>query len=415
MYTLERARYRKDRMSGRWAEGDLSNEPVTTLTTKFGAVVLYIRWPGPGTGNYKALDFYKVTSWLNDVSPTMTVQGWLTSIGNKTLPFEAEFPSEKENLVRYAQAWHAGYVIQPRSRVGHALSESSKFMKEDLIMTHPTHDYAGYDKFCLTTVNGYFHITDFTEFGIRIVDGNKSVRRANDNQIGVYSFETIGEITKHPITIDMLTKPDPDYLMADNLFLTVPPDIDIDNKTVLLVVGGYLQVLGKTFLPVSERTFKVSLGSNMFLDRYIQSVRQLDVDRLGLTLDPKSPTLMSTKELFSDQTTLRYMTLSQSFLVVVDSPSLFQEYEPVESLHLPGRFIDKDGPNLPMVGAYGKMLDYHRILEVDTFVYDATINPRYNYDALHTAWQTRPLVDGGRYPALPFYHDDAFFRILGTN
>lgn len=415
MYTLVRARYRADRRKGRWQEADLSNAIVTTLSVTYGDVILYIGYPGAGQQQLKALKFDNVTTWMNNVDPTFTVQQWLTSIGNQTLPFEAKLPDETERLVRYAQAWHAGYKAQPKGRDLHINSPASKFVKEDLVLTHPTHSYADYDKYCLTTVNGYFHITDYTVDGIRVLDGNKSVRRANNNQIGVYSFETIGALQKVPITASMVSPQRPGAPLNDASYISMPSNIDITNKTVLLVVGGYLQVLGKVYKPVGDRTWRIEVGASMFLDRYIQSVREMDLDHLGLTIDPKNPTLMSLDQMRSDEVVLKYLTMSQSFFVVVDTPSFFQDYEPIEWLRLPGRFIDPSGDNLPLVGAYGRMLDYHTIPEVDTFVYAGTNNVRYDYDANHTRWQTKAIVDGGSNPSHPYTHDEAFFRVLGAN
>jgi len=283
-------------------------------------------------------------------------------------------------------------------------------------MTHPTHSYADYDKYCLTTVNGYFHITDYTSNGVRIWDGNKSVRRANNNQIGVYSFETIGTIQKVPITEAMVKPQSPGAPLNDAAYITMPSNINITNKTVLLVIGGYLHVMGKVYKPVGDRTWRIEVGASMFLDRYIQSVKELDMDALGLTVDPKNPTLMSLAQMRSDETVMKYLTMSQSFFVIVNTPSFFQDYEPIEWLRLPGRFIDPSGDHLPIVGAYGRMLDYHTIHEVDTYVYAGTENKRYDYDAVHRKnWTAKAIVDGGRYPAHPFKHDEAFFRILGTN
>uniref|UniRef100_A0AB39CD33 Virion structural protein n=1 Tax=Pseudomonas phage RVTF4 TaxID=3236931 RepID=A0AB39CD33_9VIRU len=415
MYTLVRSRYRADRRKGRWLEEDLSNEIVTTLSVNFGDVILYIEYPGSGGTQLKALRFEKVTTWMNNVDPTFTVQQWLTSLGNQTLPFEDKLPSEKERLVRYAQAWHAGYVAKPKGRDQHINAETSAHTKEDLILTHPKHSYKDYDDYCLTSVNGYFHITDYTPNGITVYDGNKSIRRSNDNQIGVYSFEQVGKIKKLPITADMISPQKPGAPLNDAAYLTMPANVDIENKTVLLVIGGYLQVLGKVYKPVSDRTWRVELGGNMFLDRYIQSQRQLDLDHLGLMIDPKNPTLMSTAMMQADETIIKYLTLSQSFWVIVDTPMMFQDFEPVEWLRLPGRWIDASGENFPLVGAYGKMLDYHLIHEVDTFVYAGVDNVRHDYDANHRRdWKQKALVDGGRYPAHPWEHDDAYYRILGT-
>lgn len=416
MYVLVRSRYRADRRNGRWLEADLRKKKVTTLTTEYGEVIMYIEFPGSGSDGKqtKALMFDKASELLNGVAATTTVEQWLTNLGNTTLPFEAKFPNEKEKYVKYAQAWHAGYKAYPKGRNEHINATTSPASKEDLILLHDHHSYADFDKYCLVTVNGYFHISDFSENGICVYDGNKSIRRANNNQIGVYSFEQIGTLKKVPITKAMVKPQKKGAPLADAAYITIPSNVDIRNKTVLMVIGGYLQAMGKVYRPVSDRTFRLEIGGNMFLDRYIQSVKELDVDVLGMTVDPLNPTLMSTAQMKSDDVMMRYLTMSQSFLVIVDTPTMFQDYEPIEWLRLPGRFIDPSGQNFPIVGAYGKMLDYHTIHEVDTYVYATTDNIRHNYDANRRKnWGLKALVDGGRYPAHPFYHDDAFYRILG--
>jgi hypothetical protein len=414
MYTLVRARNRSDRRAGRWQEADLQNVPVTTLTTVYGEVLLYIEYPGPGIPHHKALYFDKVTELMNGVAPTVTVQEWLDSLGGMTLPFEDALPNETIRLVKYVQAWHGGYNIKPKGRNLNVDSQQSKFVKEDLVVTHPTHDYLAMDDYTLWTVNGYFHMTDASTAGLVIYDGNTSLRKANNNQIGAYSFETIGKLKKYPIKPEYITAQKPGAPLVDACYITLPSTIDITNKTVLLVTGGYLQVLSSNYMPVGERTWRLSLGGLMVLDRYIQSLKELDLSSLNLVIDEKNPTLLSVAQLRSDETVMAYLTLTQSFIVVVDTPKFFQDLEPIESLKLPGRHVDLEASQLPLIGAYGKMLDYHTIHEVDQYVYASVENRRYNYDARHRNWQDKPLVDGGRYPSHPFVHEGAFFRLLGT-
>lgn len=416
MYTLVRSRYRLDRRAGRWAEANLSAAKITTLATNYGDVYLYCTYPGAQGVITKALRLSKIVDQLVNVEPSVTVQGWLTAQGNKTLPFEAKLPDEKVRLVKYAQAWHAGYNVQPQGRNLSAGSQVSKFAKEDLIVTHPntSHMTAKLDTHCLWTVNGYFHLTDWGTDGLRIIDGNKTLRKSNDNQIGCYSFETIGAITKVPVTASMVKSQGPNAKLADAAYLTIPSNINLTNKTVLLVVGGYLQVDGKSYTRVGERTWRVSFGTMMWLDRYLESVRQMDLSSLGLTTDPANPSLLVLSEMDKDSTVKAYLNLSQTFFVIVNSPTFFQEYEPIESLKLPGRFVNPKDDQLPLVGAYGRMLDYHIIGEDQLNVYCGSNNVRHNFDANTRNWKTGTVIDGGRYPAAPYRHDSAFFRVLGV-
>lgn len=424
MYLLVRARHRIDRRAGRWQDVDLANELVSTLSTKFGDVYLYIEYPGQGTPVLKALHWDNVRSWLNDVSPTMTVQQWLTSLGNRSLPFDNSLPNETLRLVKYAQAWHCGYNLTPVGRAGHVDQLNSKFVKEDLVLTHPKHNPEKIRDWSMVSVNGYFHLTDWTDSGVRIIDGNKTIRSCNDNQIGIYSFETIGKLKYVPITEDMISGQNENSSLWDCAYITMPENIDITNKTVLLVTGGYLNVLSDVYLHVSPRTWRINFGNMMFLDRFIESVRELDLSSLGLSIDPLDPTFFSVPELKDNSVIKAYLTLSQSFMVVVDSPSFFQEYVPVESLGLPNRFVSDTYERIPLVGAYGRMIDYHVIDEPGkktkqddsdkSFVYCGTRNVRHDFDANHRQWPNQPIVNGGRYPAQPFKDETAYLRYLGV-
>ncbi|ABY63044.1 virion structural protein [Pseudomonas phage 201phi2-1] len=426
MYELVRARYRRDRRDGRWAEADLADEPIGTLSANYGDIYLYIEYPGAGSPVLKALHWSNVEYTLNGVDPMLTVQQWLTSIGNKTLPFDAQLPNEKLRLVKYAQAWHCGYDIQAAPANGHIDQDISVHYKDDLVLTHPKFKPQVIRDNCLISVNGYFHLTDWTVNGVRIIDGNKTVLRSNDNQIGLYSFETIGKLKFVPITDEMIIASSEDTPLWDATYLKLPSDVDIKDKTVLLVTGGYLNVLSDVYERVNDNTWRLSFGRMMFLNRYIQSVKDMDLSSLGLESDPDSETLFNAQQLKDDSVIRAYLKLSQSFFVIVDSPTFFQSFEPVQYLNEPGRFIDGKQEQLPMVGAYGKMLDYHIIKEPgmaksqlaptveQLYVYCATMNQRNNYDAHHRPWLQQKAVNGGRYPAQPVKNETAYFRIIGV-
>ncbi|ARV77324.1 virion structural protein [Pseudomonas phage Noxifer] len=413
MYQLVRARYRKDRRAGRWVEADLSNALVSTLATVYGEVMLYITYAGfPGQ---KALRFDKTMNFRRGIDTSLTVQAWLTSVGNTTLPWETTLPNETVRLVEYGHAWHMGYDIQTRGRHTNIETLTSAFVQEDLMLTHPKFDPQYIDEHCLFTVNGFVHLSDWGTDGVRIVDGNSTVRKSNDNQVGLISFENIGKIRKVPITEAMLSKQNENTPYYQTTYVTMPDDVDMENKTVLLVLGGYLHPFSKSYVRVSDRAWRIELQNILFLERYIESVKGMNMDQLGLSDDPENRTLFSVEEMQRDSAMLGYLTMSQSFFVVIDAPSMFHELEPLEYAGFPGRYLNRDGRQLPVVGAYGRTLDYHTIHEHGYYVYVCTNNFRFDYSANFSNWTRDRLVNGGLYPHTPRRPAQAYLRILGTD
>lgn len=412
MYQLVRARHRTDRRAGRWIEADLSGALVNSLTAIYGDVLLYITYPG--LDGLKALNFDKTHNLRQGVNATVTVSEWLTGLGNLTLPWEETLPDETEHLVQYAQAWHAGYDVQVKGRDGHLESNQSTFEQEDLLVNHPKFSPEYIDSHSLFTVNGFIHLSDHGTDGVRIAGGNTTVRKCNDNQVGILSFEDIGTIRKVPITENMVSKQNSESTLSKAAYVTLPNDIDLEGKTVLLVLGGYLQVLGKTYFRSGVSTYRIELGNILFLERYIESVRSMDLTSLGLKDDPDNPTLFSVSEMRSDAAMRAYLMLSQTFFVIVDTPFMFHEITPLEYAGYPGRYINRNGKQLPVIGAYGRTLDYHTIKEHGYWVYCCSNNQRKNYTANRGNWLNDKLVNGGTYPALPSIPADAYLRLLGT-
>lgn len=412
MYILVDARYRKNRRNGRWESGDLSAVPVTTLQVTHGDVWLLITYPS--LTEPKALRFDTVANWVTQLDSGKTVQQWLTELGNATLPFAAQPPQFTPRLVQYAQAWHAGYSFEPVRRGGGYNPVGSRYDKEDLMVTREDLEPAEIATYGMFTVNGLFHMVDHNTQGAYILGGNRSVVIANDNQIGVHSFKGIGAIQYIPITDDMIKPQSAITPLKDGVYVTIPEAIHSPDKTYLLVLGGYLQALGRTYTQVGIRTYKIELSNMMLLERYYDSVQRMDLSSLGLEQYEDNPTLVETQALLSDTTLRAYMSLDQSFFVAVDAPTFFQELIPLDYAGTPGRFIDFEHRYIPLVGAYGRMLENHRIREDGVSLVAATDNRRYEYDFHQTQWTKKPAVDAGCAPAQPFKRADAYLRLLGV-
>ena len=230
----------------------------------------------------------------------------------------------------------------------------SRFDKTDLKVYKEGMDNDFVGKHAIFSVNGFHHITDYGPDGVFVVGGNHSLRHANDNQIGLLSFEDIGEIKCVPITDDMVTGNQGDVPLRKGAYVTIPDHIDIENKTTLLVLGGYLQVLGKTYTRVSDRTYRIQLEQLNLLERYYDSRPYLDFSSLGLDVNDDNPT-KGIDEFFQDDTLRAYLTLPE--FLDRGRRQLLPRTGTAGAIGVAVGITHTDYHPYPVVGAYGRTLN----------------------------------------------------------
>ena len=412
MYTLHSAHVRVNRRNSRWETKDLSQTTLRDLRDLYDEVWLFVdqySFSAP-----RAVWFGDLVDQTYDDDPSLTIVDWLTQIDNQTLPFRDEPPRFNARYVKYTHGWMAGYDFVPVKAPGTPPGGGSAFDKPDLHVTKDGKSGTALGQYGLFTINGLYHVTDYNQHGAYIVGGNSTLRRANDNQIGVTSFEDVGVIRCVPITAAMVSSAGTDRGLIKGAYITLPDTVDLENKTVLLVIGGYLQVLSKTYTRVADRSWRVELAHLNLMERYYDTQDELDYSSLGLSVYEANPTLISRAEFESDAALTAYLTLPQSFMVIVDSPMFFQEHRVLEPAGLPGRYYSRTVEPYPVMGNSGRLLEYHYVAENGINVVATTPNHRHNYDFYNRPNHTDRLSDAGRYPALPFEQGQAFYRLMGV-
>lgn len=412
MYILNTAYCRQNKRNSRWVETDLTNTLVSTLATTYADVWFFITYLDVVIP--KALRLSAVTNLLTEVAPTATVQEWLTNIGNLTLPFSVTAPEFNPKVVHYTNAWHAGYDIQPIDRGGVYNPVGSRYDKEDLRIIRSDVSPEVLTKHALFTVNGLFHMADYNAQGTYILGGNKSLILANDNQVGIYSFLNVGELQYVPITESMIRPLADDIDLYKGVYIHFPESIDTTNKTVLLVIGGYLHVLDNVYFPISDNAFRINPGNLCLLERIYDSYRRLDLSPLGLVQYEENSSLIETESLLSDDVIKAYLTLEQSFFIVVDCESFFKELIPLDPAGTADRYIDFTQRFIPVIGCYGRMVEHHRIHEDGLYVVAGSSNQRYHYHFHTYDWTDYPGVDAGLLPANPYSQGMAYLQLMGT-
>lgn len=419
MYSLVRSVALARTVGAQWKEENLSDIYVFNIYAAYRGVYIVVTHPSIDNGETEL--FVNMDDLKSEYSSfTGTLTELMVFNGNKTLPTVSELPNTSYRYARYSDAFQVGYIVDlamvgevpppnyPRSELND-LSIVRPRYKTDMTLIH---------RYCLTTVNGFLHQTDAESDGSKayIIGGGETFRHQRDNQVGILSFKDIGEVTKIPITDSMIHTVDDVTLLYDRTQLVLP-DIDIENKTVLLSVGGYLLLPDDTsFFQNGDNSFIVDLSQLPFMERFYESSHYLDLSSLELSESIINPSLVSFEELTSDPVIRRYYQLPQSFVVVIDTPNLYSRKLYLNSPVLPGEFISYVQPTYPLMVGYGKMAEYFVVQE--DMQWHLSVKDSFYKNFVLSYSNTDELVDtvDHRLPMNPFRHSKGFFlELYSTN
>lgn len=288
---------------------------------------------------------------------TITFSQFLTNNGNSTLPTSNTLPVLNTKYARYGDAFRSGYTVTPV----HAGSAPSAPMpagaKESLLLTRTGVNYQTLYQSCLVSVNGFYHMTDYSTDGLYVLNGMQSQRLSGQNGIGLLNFQDIGTISYIPITSQMVYKQDPTQSLQDNCYLDAGQDLS--NKTVYLVLGGYLHLIdNKLVKRISASLFCVNFGNLPYIDRYFNSKKYIDMSPLCLETTPRNPDQISIANFYSDDVITKYCSLSQSFFVVLSNNDTFVETEALGDSLMPGLYVGYTPPIYPITTQQGKHPNY---------------------------------------------------------
>jgi hypothetical protein len=269
-------------------------------------------------------------------------------------------------------------------------------------------------KHVLANVNGFYHYTDVSERGVFVVDGMKSCLLSGRNELGLLSFLKLGEIKLIPIEPHMVYKHKSQQKLRYNCF--VDAGQDLSQKTVMLVLGGYLHVLDPhNFWRISGSCFGINFDNIPLVDRYYESHKVIDLSSLVLDTTENNPSQINIEQLFSDEVLVRYLSLSQSFFVVLDNQDVFVETLPVKTSPYPGCYTSFGPPIYPLVIGRGRHEVFWPRKEHDRYSLsvNATWTGKFNYDTVRVNKQQS--VSDARIPVEGFRNWDAHFLLIGSD
>jgi hypothetical protein len=349
MYQLVSAIVKPLTGDGRWKNMDIGTLPLSQLFSEYRKVLTVL---SNSFVNYNVSFDIEPLRAAYGSSP-LTLPAFLEMNGNATLATSTTLPALNTRFAKYADAFHAGYKVIPTHPTASWSADMPLADKTWLRLQKTDVDYDLFYKNCLVNVNGFYHLTDVDSEAVYVVDGYKCARKSTRNEIGILSFRELGEITCIPITDAMIYTQKPEQKLRSNCY--VETGEDLSNKTVMLVLGGYLHVLDHDVLSrVSASSFKIDFDNLSLLDRYYESKDVLDFSSLPLEHDASNPNHASLRNLYSDGVLRAYLKLPQTFLVVLDNANVFVDKDYLHPSKMPGVYSSATKPQYPIVLATGR-------------------------------------------------------------
>lgn len=411
MYNYQSALVLGRTIGAQWHDADLSHILVYDIFNNYTQVFLTLTNPYLDAPVH--VDMNQLRARYSSYDGLLTQL--LIDIGSETLPTVASLPNAQVRYAKYSDAFFSGYKVDTTKIGVGNLNGYTPSELVDLKITRPGSDtdVTLIHKYCLVTVNGYIHRTDCDNQNTYVYDGRKSLARCRENQAGILSFLDIGKLKQVPIDPANIYAQDTNSDLKTRAYFWV--DEDLTNKSVALVLGGYLIFPEEqVFWQTSERTFAINFNAMPLIERLFESNMYLDLSFLDLDRYNNLPDLMSVPELLSDDTLKKYMTMSQSFLVIIDAPNVFTNRTHLRDCKLPGMFTAFSDPTYPLFVNYGKMAEYWKTKEDGQWSVTVRDSFLRNFVLSSRPDAQLQVVSPAGVPTQKFYHSRGYMMQIGA-
>lgn len=415
MYSLISALGKSFANPGQWESIDISAIPLSQVYTTYVKVYAVLSNPFI-TGNV-SLDLTLLQDDEGDSS--ITFPAFLTQNGSAALPTSTTIPTLTTQYAQYKDAFRAGYNVQPVNANAAPdaqlpISDKTWLYLTKVDSTGKSIDFNLFYQSCMVTVNGFFHATDANATAAWVVDGMLSRNISGQNQIGLLNFQRLGSLQFVPITSSMIYKQNSNQAYRNQMYVNL--GVDVSNKTLMLVLGGYLHVLdGNSMYRVGPQTVAINFNNLPILERFHESSQYLDFSGLPYAKDPNDRSKIAVADFLSDANLVAYATMSQSFFVILNNPEVYVERDQVRTGRLVDMLTSYEEPLYPLINGVGKIADYWAVEEDNQWaltVYDNHWHQR-TYNTVD--WRNARIVNQARKSQTPEYHSRASFLKIGCD
>lgn len=316
--------------------------------------------------------------------PNITFNSWLGTLGVSPIPASTTAPSYIQPVkvaVTYQDTWATGYYL---NRIHPTIPDATNLPVASLTDGLVTSDY-GANVTALSTyglfhVNGYLHRSFPNGTGVQLVGAGATTEVSGKNTSGILNFTSIGALTQIAITPDKVSL-EPGLTYNNSAIINL--NTDLTNKTLMMSIGGVLHTEQDVLLVLnrSQGIVKIRTGKMDFMERMVYQLDKIDLSSLGIMtgFSTSQTEIMSVPALTAPETIFKYLTLPQTFAIIIDNPNVFVEWTYPQNSGVWGRYTSQEDPVTPMIDVRGRFIPYIRKAEGRVISYITTDDEYRNF------------------------------------
>lgn len=368
-----------------WGKVDVKDIPGQDLFALYREIEI------PITDAYGNPFTLKLTDYESDFKYSIiTFSQWFDQLTDQALVLTPEYPVLNEVMANYKPiTYNTGGKYELAKRGYHPSHNVAAEDYDDVIINYSAVTPQYLHENALWSFGGFFLPTTWHSYGLRVMGAGDLIRKSSDFRAGCLNFEKIGKVTQVPITESMISKVDDTYTYFDSV--TINAGTSLTNKTVGIVLGGYLHLLDGFVKVISDRTVKLSMRHLQYIERMLVARKYLDIP--GLEIEDVEAYAIPQK-LRSDIAGLAYLTSPYSFLVIIDNPNMYLVEKELDRNALLGNFIIPDTENLGLlVDRLGRGLEYWPHWEAGQWSLNTTQSHLPMFNLLTTGWYNESRIN----------------------
>lgn len=297
------------------------------------------------------------------VDQSLTVTAWLRAVGNRRLPTVTTKPVYNTRKVYARDAVLSGFHVDPCEPYKPHTTNASIGNKTNIHLQVHEGIRRIIQRRSLTTVNGLLHRNFPFGEGLQIHEGGSSSMYKGTSHVAVWSFEHIGDIQQFALTPENVNKVLPVIPLSESFIINLGQDIS--DKSVILSLGGFPYINPDFITIVNPEIGLIKVDSGVLdITQCIQASRHL-IDLTDLGVFDSSDTKLNesfgwidTRLVESDEVVLKWLTLAQSFIAIIDTPNLSVTEHSVHWTGVHGAYEYHENPYHVLMDHYGRCPEY---------------------------------------------------------